>query len=58
MNGGHKLTDQDKMDCLAKRILNTKKPSEAPPAPTKADLERPFRISFRNGQPVFEEVED
>ncbi len=58
MNGDPEGTDQEKLDMLTERIFNTPKPTGEPPAPTKEDLERPFRISFRNGQPVFEEVKD
>ena len=56
MNGDPELTDQEKLDGLAERIFSTPKPTEAPPAPKKEDLERPFKISFRNGQPIFQEV--
>ena len=52
------LTEQEKLDRVAERIFCTQKPDEAPPTPTKEDLDRPFRISFRNGQPVFEEAKN
>ncbi len=56
MNGDPELTDQVKLDRVAERIFYTPRPNEDPPPPTKEDLKRPFKISFRNGQPVFEEV--
>ena len=52
------LTDQEKLDRVAERIFYTPKPTEDPPTPTKEELERPFRISFKNGQPIFEEVKN
>ena len=56
MDGDPELTDQEKMARVAERIFYTPKPNDDIPTPTKEDLERPFRISFKNGQPVFEEV--
>ena len=52
------LTEQEKLDRVAERIFDTPKTNEDTPTPTKEDLERPFRISFKNGQPVFEEVKN
>ena len=52
------LTDQQKLDRVAERIFNTPKLTEDFPTPTNEDLERPFRISFKNGQPVFEEAKE
>ena len=42
------LTEQDKIDILADKILSTSRPTEEPPAPTKTDLEQKFRIRFSN----------
>ena len=54
-----KLTDQDKIDILAENIINTPRPTEEPPVPTKADLEQNFRIRFSSdGNPIFEEVDE
>lgn len=39
-------------------MLNTSKPEEEPPEPTKKDLQQRFRIVFRKGKPRLEEVED
>ena len=52
------LTEQDKIDILAEKILGTPRPTEEPPAPTKDDLEQKFRISFAGGKPIFEEVDE
>ena len=52
------LTEQDKIDTLANKILGTPRPTEEPPAPTKDDLEQKFRIRFRKGNPIFEEVDE
>lgn len=40
------LTEQDKIDILAEKILGTSRPTEEPPAPTNDDLEQKFRIRF------------
>ena len=52
------LTEQDKIDTLANKILGTPRPTEEPPAPIKDDLEQKFRISFSDGNPIFEEVNE
>ncbi len=53
------LTEQDKIDSLAEKILGTPRPTEEPPAPTKDDLEQNFRIRFSaDGNPIFEEVNE
>ena len=52
------LTEQDKIDILSEKILGTPSPTEEPPTPTKADLEQNFRIRFRKGNPIFEEVDE
>lgn len=53
------LTEQDKIDILAENILGTPRPTEAPPTPTKADLEQNFRIRFSaDGNPIFEEIDE
>ena len=52
------LTEQEKLDRVAERIFSTQKTDEDPPTPSKEDLERSFRISFQDGQPVFKEVMD
>ena len=52
------LTEQDKIDILAEKILGTPRPTEEPPAPTKDDLEQKFRISVASGKPIFEEVNE
>ena len=53
------LTEQEKIDILSGKILNTPRPTEEPPAPTKDDLEQNFRIRFSaDGNPIFEEVDE
>ena len=52
------LTEQDKIDTLAEKILGTPRPTEEPPTPTKDDLEQKFRIRFSDGNPIFEEVDE
>ena len=52
------LTEQEKLDTLTHGTFNTPAPEKDPSAPTKKDMEKRFRISFRNGRPVFGEVKD
>lgn len=50
---------KEKMDKLFSSMFRTKKTSEEPPAPTKEDYERKFKIDFdSNDEPVFTEVKD
>ena len=58
MHENPELTEQEKLDAVANKILSTSKPTEEPPTSTKADLEQKFRIRFSGGNPVFEEVDE
>lgn len=52
------LAEQEEIGALAERILGTPRPTEEPLTPTKTDLEQKFKISFSNGNPIFEEVDE
>ena len=53
------MIDQKKLEKAAKALLNMGPvPHKRPPKPTKADLERKFKMKVdRKGKPAIEEVE-
>lgn len=57
IGGDMSISEQKKLDKIARSMLNTSKSKREPPTPTKEDLERSFRIVFNSKEePVFEEV--
>lgn len=59
MNNYSEPTPKEKIDILANKILDTPRPGEEPPAPTKEELKQKFRIRFSaEGNPFFEEVDE